>query len=771
MRITLLCLLLSTALGAQPQEWLERADSLSELGQYEASNELLDQLLANYPKRLYDSGEACARRSVNYLALGDLDAARRANDRSAKLRLRVSAEQLGQNDMQYARIHLAAGELAEALERVRQAGTYPYMDEPLMPAEVKLLRARILAAAGQHGQALLEIAEAKDIIEILSGPDSPLMATALLAEAASHSAQGEVQQGLSSLEKAEGLSTSAKEKAALHLAIAQLLQRLGNGEAAQVRYEQARSGYHQIGDYEAATAAGLAAASLSYESGDWLAAAARAQAMGDELYPDFISRGEETDVGANSEIDGALIARWQALQAFLLLKGKESVGWEGVLAAAEQGISALEGALAKRLQQPSALLALEAEQGLFEQALRALSEMQPARSERAKAGAMLSYMQRAARFRQVLDWQGQRDVLADEAASLEVWQKALAEQQDAVLLTGFMGESEAFVLLVNQDTFGLLRMSASELSQRAAALQQALAGQDAGDFARESFGLYEQLLAPLSTFFEGRGPLLLGLSADWPEFPFEALLQESPKWFRLSKFHRHDYLGMEYEVVHLSAISTPPSAGRVDFGAWLAYVPLFDRAAEGSRLSKAEQREADLLGYSIADSSGLLAAAQRVPSDLLAQADGLPMAIERQVVTAMGAVLPTDRATAAVLYHLDMPFFAHPLRPYASGFVTGRSEKGQPAWRRMPELKAAFPNASGFVVSGLPTGHSALVAQALGAAVLLPGDAEAALLPVFYEELKPGESYATALRLARLRLGSQKATAAPWRWVGAKLFR
>lgn len=170
------CLLCAVALYAQPQQLLEQADSLADLEQYEAANEKLITFIKTYPQRKYDLGEAYCKRARNCFCLKKLEQAATYNKASVAIRTDIAPDALGWNEKLLARIKLAQGAYAEALRHASEAADYPYFDDPLVPAEIALLQSEIHQRMGAYNDALEAAEVAREIVNIIDGPEALMLA-------------------------------------------------------------------------------------------------------------------------------------------------------------------------------------------------------------------------------------------------------------------------------------------------------------------------------------------------------------------------------------------------------------------------------------------------------------------------------------------------------------------------------------------------------------------------------------------------------------------
>ena len=116
---------------------MEIAEQLSKQGKFVASNDSLSVLINQYTERLYDVGEAYYLRSYNNLQLGNLDAAKSDNEASTKIHQRLNPEELGKNVKRTGEIAFAEGNYDEAIVALKEATSYPYLDEPEIPVHIE----------------------------------------------------------------------------------------------------------------------------------------------------------------------------------------------------------------------------------------------------------------------------------------------------------------------------------------------------------------------------------------------------------------------------------------------------------------------------------------------------------------------------------------------------------------------------------------------------------------------------------------------------------
>lgn len=160
--LPLLFLIASSAvMYGQVAPLMEIAEQLSKQEKYAASNDSLSALIDRYAERLYDVGEAYYLRSYNHLQLGNMDAAKSDNQVSTKIHQRLNPEELGKNVKRTGEIAFAEGNYDEAIVALKEATSYPYLDEPEIPVHIEKLLGDAYAQqskweeAGGHYEAAL----------------------------------------------------------------------------------------------------------------------------------------------------------------------------------------------------------------------------------------------------------------------------------------------------------------------------------------------------------------------------------------------------------------------------------------------------------------------------------------------------------------------------------------------------------------------------------------------------------------------------------------
>ncbi|MEQ8703510.1 MAG: hypothetical protein RIC19_06305 [Phaeodactylibacter sp.] len=221
------CFLVVSTASAQPQQWLDQADSLAKVQQYKAANEKLSEFTQTYPQRKYDLGEAYFKMARNAFRLNDLSLATQYNQQSADLRMKMNPEALGWNEQLSARIQLVNRQPEPALKHLEKAMAFPFFDDPLVPAEIALLKSEILEQMGAYTEAAQAAEEAVAIVEVVEGADAPIMAALHLQSARMYSSQEEWEKAA----HASRLSMSVKDSPEAQLQLGKALLAMGNTTA------------------------------------------------------------------------------------------------------------------------------------------------------------------------------------------------------------------------------------------------------------------------------------------------------------------------------------------------------------------------------------------------------------------------------------------------------------------------------------------------------------------------------------------------------------
>lgn len=127
MRVIFTSLILVLAINVQAQQnpTFALARSLMKNQQFQASNDVLSDYIAQFPHRLYDQSTAFFLQSYNYMQLGAYYQAMAANKESMSLKERLGAEGVGENYMRSGAIYLLAGDQDRALDFLLNAKNFP----------------------------------------------------------------------------------------------------------------------------------------------------------------------------------------------------------------------------------------------------------------------------------------------------------------------------------------------------------------------------------------------------------------------------------------------------------------------------------------------------------------------------------------------------------------------------------------------------------------------------------------------------------------------
>lgn len=122
---TSLIIVLTMNVQAQRNPTFALARSLMKNQQFQASNDVLSDYIAQFPHRLYDQSTAFFLQSYNYMQLGAYYQAMVANRESMALKERLGVEGVGENYMRAGAIYLLAGDQDRALDHLLNAKNFP----------------------------------------------------------------------------------------------------------------------------------------------------------------------------------------------------------------------------------------------------------------------------------------------------------------------------------------------------------------------------------------------------------------------------------------------------------------------------------------------------------------------------------------------------------------------------------------------------------------------------------------------------------------------
>ena len=236
----LLFLLGTSILFGQSASLMRIAEQLSTEGQYVASNDSLDLLIKRYSDRKYDVGEAYYLRSYNHLQLGNIEAAKADNEASMMIREVLIPEELGKNLKRSGRIAIAEEEYEVAIKLLEEAESYPYMDEPEIPAQIEVLLGEVNAKQSNWEKARTHYSSALEILEIINDEPNLMQADILLRTAKTWVAQEDWPQAISTLldvlEKSNEIEEDWEEQGDAYLTLGKVNQQMGNYWLAERRY-------------------------------------------------------------------------------------------------------------------------------------------------------------------------------------------------------------------------------------------------------------------------------------------------------------------------------------------------------------------------------------------------------------------------------------------------------------------------------------------------------------------------------------------------------
>lgn len=150
------------------QDALQEARRLSTLHDYQESSSMLLTFIEEHPQRKYDLGRAWVLHSYNLLQIGQLVAAKEANDRSLNLRMQLRSSDLAENYLQATLISLANGNPEDAVVTAQQ-GMQMLIENPRLYADLNLGAARALNQMGRHDEANRYFQTALEVLVIEVG--------------------------------------------------------------------------------------------------------------------------------------------------------------------------------------------------------------------------------------------------------------------------------------------------------------------------------------------------------------------------------------------------------------------------------------------------------------------------------------------------------------------------------------------------------------------------------------------------------------------------
>ncbi len=746
--------------AAQPQVWLNTADSLYEASHYTASIARLDSFIATYPYRRYDLGEAYWKRSLNHLALGQMRQAETDNQKSADLRKAISPEDLGKNEWLWAKIRLAENKPLEALQRTRRADAFPYLDAPTMPASIAMTRARALLAMGDLESALAATSAAREIVEIIEGPEAPLLGAIFQLEGQVLMRQGTWAAAAEAFEAALALSDQPEVRLAL-----------GTAQMQQGALDEAVRNLKKVqekGMPEAALSASLKLAELELRARDFSGALAMLETASQFSLPVMQAKGGERSPASPAGLaqPEASLERLRA-RAWLLQPANE--GRLKAWTAAQRGAAALRKAVEEAFGRPDAMQALQPEWAIFDHGLEAFYALQedPAYEKDITAKAF-EWVQQAERTRFEARWQGQRSLPAP--LTLDTLQAQLPPSTTRLIF--YEGESTLFGLALTAENARFIKLEKGALLNSGHNLLLALRQKDSRSFIVHSRATYQALIKPFEPLLKKQRRLEIYLPDGLVFLPVEALLIKQPRLRRRVRFHRYDYLATAHNLVFLpQPAALPATSGPKAYTHWAGISPDFSSGSAATRLAAEAALEAKMYQYGISTPEGQITPLPNPPSSVLKAAEALPDAIRKKLfstpmpATAWDTLLQIGPESALMLY-LNLPFFYNERLPFQSGWVCG-GESGRP-WILLAETNQRLAESGLFILPTVPPKYLPLARQATGGPVYFPPSAPENLRN-WYQAVGQYPLEA-GTRKAVKSLLKDKATAAPWYWAGAKLY-
>jgi tetratricopeptide (TPR) repeat protein len=741
---SVLLLFIAHLLGAQPQDLLNRAEGLREKGAFQASNQLLNRFLAEYPEREYDIGDVYYQKSLNYYGLGQLDKALAANEQSSEIRLNFGSEDLGKNYLHRGRTQLGMLQLVDALESLQQADEFPFIDDPLLPAEVQRLMGEVYAAAGKHGLAVQYYDTALENLSILVGDEGPAFRNLLLQKAqllqyTDAESAGEILEGL----------IRKSPKAIFYQARGDLYRALEDWGAAIGQYQQA---YTRVEPKEEVLKAELLLrlGQVSMQQGQ----------PSDNYTQQCIKRlcpGLDVDENPLPPIgqhilDTLLMIEALELKAAEHLQQYQDQAQDTALVIAETaarlGIKLFEKKASSygdyRLRERQVLPLLS----IFDPLLYSLSKQ-------GRDKEVFRYVDRVAQWRwrltDMLEWVSELEVDTVQSRIPEgTLLLSYHYSADYCILSAMNGVEATTVVIPSVDTAGLT------LAEAVTQFRQSLAKEDPDAFVRLGHQLYEWLLAPVPDWLGGASYVQIYRDGALEKLPFEALLTELPNKRKREKYHRMDFLGEEFALAYSSRPADVKKDGQLQLSNALAVMPSFEE--EAGRLNALNQLKATLWADDSVDEEGQL---QLSSPELLVKGVAAELTGTEATEGRLVELLPNYDALL-----LAAPYVARQDSPSASAFVLAQDKASEEDgfWQLM-EWGSTL-SGKGLVVLDEPKPELARAAQIGGASAILFAEAQQqGLLESLIAEY-PAIPLAEAAFELRKAMASKRKTAAPWQWGG-----
>lgn len=504
----------ASAAAQSAQDLLNLAEQLTARGKYDESNEQLSALYAAFPNRYYDLSIAYELESYNHLMQGGLYKAVAANEASRNIRFRIMPEMLGLNDLQDGRIALAEGRWQDALLAADRAWEYPYIDDPLIPAEISLLQAGAFRVGMQLKQAEAAILYAEGVMDIYGAIEEEgyRLQSAYWKEKAALAYENH-NWGEAELAYRQVLAVSPAGDDAALLSLGKVLEEQG-------RYQGARSVWEPLLESDDQQIAFQAAIELAEGNpGQARRYLSRAQQVSELA---FQQKSEQGKPGVSAQEK----ARYAKLMAEAILQ-ESAPDWGQVYQYALQGLGWAEEA--------GHILPDTLGRALTEYALLACAET--GGQEQAEAGWLLLqrlYPAAAAGFPE---------------SELENWQAQLGEE-DALLAAYSSGRVQLAIALTRTEAF----IYSTSLPQWEACLEGLYQASSPSEYMEMGQLLFEQWLAPSKSLWEGQRRLLVYAGGETAGIPFAGL--PVGKEAR-GVFHRLPYLGRTTDVAYLRHLYQP----------------------------------------------------------------------------------------------------------------------------------------------------------------------------------------------------------------------
>ncbi len=810
MRLTLI-ILLATGLrlmAQSPGDLMDLSVRLLEEGNYRLSEENLRMFISRYPYREYDIGDAYYRLGQVSMYQGQLDSARQYNERSMELRRQLAAEELGKNHLLEGHLQLLRANPVASLAALERAAQFPFIDDPLLPAEVQRLMGAAYLQAVELDAARVCNEQAELIVEVLEGANAPAQFPILLQKAQLAVRSGSSENATAYLKTALELADGDRQKGRVLQLLAE--QALLDGDfPAALSYadEGLRAEWDRSAVFPAALH--LRAAEALMLQGDG-AARERIQAALMQLVRGFRPRSFSDNPAERAVTDSSLLIRAFELKALTLLANHQAEPSDSLLEqalyCADRGLQLLESYLAASGPQRLRAISLRSHSSLYDLGIAAALWLAESSGNKNYELRALQLLDRAHRFEQHQAWQEAYAGLSGAALHYPSLQAKMKEQEALLALY----EGKVFLVSIAMDA----GQSGAALSQQEypsaekasgagasplvhaylspaeslgasrqqldlQAMRSAVENDQPKAFSKAAWAVSERLLQPLAPVIKEKQSLRVSALGPVRELPVEWLLTDAPgKWW--VKWHRLDFLGAQQQLCYTLR---PGEAGEapeaLTQGRWLGVLPGFEADSAYSQVTGLPAKEAEIFNYAAVGPEGNIRPQPAMASNFISYADELGTRFEARVLTGASATETTLRKAAgqADWLHFNAPVFRQPLISSESGFLLAQAEGAAAAdgWLRLSELKDRPTAAQAAVVEQVPAAMQPLVMQAFGFAgvqqlVFAQKELPAAEWKAFYERGSQMDWESALLQLRQSRLKNPK-TASPQHWLGLRLYR